>query len=94
MEGGGGWARWGMGIKEGTCDVSDESLESIPEGRPGGLSRLSVQLLISAQVMIPGSRDRAPPRAPDRVWGLIGILCLPPSLLLPSLVHARSLSLK
>ena len=34
---GGRWARWVMGIKEGTCDehwvlhVSDESLNSIPE---------------------------------------------------------------
>ena len=34
MEVGGGWARWGMGIKEGTCDehrvlhLSDESLNS------------------------------------------------------------------
>jgi len=33
----GGWARWVMGIKEGTCDehlvlyVSDESLHSTPE---------------------------------------------------------------
>ena len=32
-----GWAKWVMGIKEGTCDehwvlyVSDESLNSIPE---------------------------------------------------------------
>ena len=38
MEGSGGWARWGMGIKEGTCCdehwvlyVSDESLNSTPE---------------------------------------------------------------
>ena len=38
MEGGGwGWAKWVMGIKEGTCDahwvlyVSDESLNSTPE---------------------------------------------------------------
>ena len=34
---GGGWARWGMGHKEGTCDehwvlyVNDESLNSTPE---------------------------------------------------------------
>ena len=34
---GGRWARWVMGIKEGTCDeqwvlyVSDESLNSTPE---------------------------------------------------------------
>ena len=35
---GGGWARWVMGTKEGTCwnqpwvlDASDESLNSIPE---------------------------------------------------------------
>ena len=33
----GGWASWGMGIKEGACDehwalyVSDESLNSTPE---------------------------------------------------------------
>ena len=38
MEVGGGWARWVMGIKEGTCCeehwvlcVSDESLNSAPE---------------------------------------------------------------
>ena len=34
---GGGWARWVMGIKEGTCDehwelyVNDESMNSTPE---------------------------------------------------------------
>ena len=34
---GGGWARWGMGTEEGTCDehwvlcLSDESLTSTPE---------------------------------------------------------------
>ena len=33
------------------------------EGAPGWLSRLSVRLLISAQVMIPGSWDRAPHQA-------------------------------
>ena len=37
----GGWARWVMGIKEGTCDehgvlyVSDESLNSPPEANIG-----------------------------------------------------------
>ena len=38
MEGGGEWAKWVMGIKEGTCCdehwmlyVSDESLNSTPE---------------------------------------------------------------
>ena len=44
-----------------------------------GLSQLSLQLLISAQVMIPGSwdrvpRDPAPHRAPCWAWSLLGIL--------------------
>ena len=33
-------------------------------GAPGRLSRLSNRLVISAQVVIPGSWDRAPHRAP------------------------------
>lgn len=43
-------------------------------GAPGWYSCLSVRLLLSAQVMISGSRDRAPSQAP---------LSLPRSLLLP-----------
>ena len=44
---------------------------------PGWLSRLSIQLLISAQVMIPGSWDEAQRWAPGWVWGLLEILSLP-----------------
>ena len=39
-------------------------------GVPGVLSGLSIQLLASAQVMIPGSWDRAP------CWALCSVLCL------------------
>ena len=47
-------------------------------GAPGGLSRLSVRLLISAQVVIPGSWDRAPCPALCGVWSLLRILSLLP----------------
>ena len=55
VEADGGWARWGMGIKEGTCDehwvlyVSNESLDSTSEtGVPAWLSQLSVQHPLSS----------------------------------------------
>ena len=59
--------------------------KGLHSGAPGWLNWLSVQLLISAQVVISqfvglslmsGSALRA--------WSLLGILCLPLSLLLPS----------
>ena len=61
-------------------------------GVPGWPSRLSIQLLISAQVMIPGSRDRAPCWALHRARSLLEILFFSPSAPLP-LLHVLSLSL-
>ena len=48
-------------------------------GTPGWLWRLSVQLLISAQVTIPGLRDVAVCQALCWAWSLLKILCLSPS---------------
>ena len=42
-----------------------------PLGEPGWLSTLSVQLLILAQIMMPGSWDGAPHWALRRVWLLL-----------------------
>ena len=44
---------------------------------PRWLSQLSIQLLVFAQVMIPGSWDRAPCQTLGWVWSLLGILSLP-----------------
>ena len=49
-------------------------------GASGWLSRVSVRLLVSAQVMIPGLWDRAPHRALCWAWNLPEILSLSISL--------------
>ena len=48
-------------------------------GAPRWLSRLGVQLLISAQVLIPGSGDQALRRGPCSAWNLLKILSPSPS---------------
>ena len=66
---------------------------------PGCLSQLSIQLLISAQVMISQLVSSSPASGSAlAVQGLLGILSLPLSLPLPCLgaqawVHARSLKI-
>ena len=59
-------------------------LKSWGGGAPGWFSWLSIQLLISAQVMIPGLWDQAPVLDSVQVWSLLKILplSLPPSLCL------------
>ena len=56
-------------------------------GAPGWFSQPSVQLLISAQVMIPGSWDRAPYWSPPWVWSLLKNLPLCAS---SQLIHSLS----
>ena len=60
----------------------------------GWLSWLSVQLLISAWGMIPGSWDWALCWAPCWVWSLLGILSFSPSAPHPTYMLSVSLSLK
>ena len=69
-------------------------------GVPGWLSQLSIRLLISAQVMIPGLWDQSLCWALCCVWSLLRIFPMPLSLpLRPSpsatllLAHAHTLSL-
>ena len=72
-------------------------ISKMQTGVPGWLSRLSVQLLISAQVTIPGLGDRAIHGVPLWVWSTLGILsfALCPSLPLPlSLAYRCSISQK
>ena len=65
-------------------------------GEPGWLSRSSLRLLISAQVMIPGSRDGSSPVSGSRrAWRLLKTLSLPASApLLPAHRLAHSLQNK
>ena len=74
------------------CQLHQEYLLKmhIP-GAPGWLSCLSVQLLISVQVMIPGLWDQALCWALRCMWSLLGILSL--SLSLCSSPNLSSLSL-
>ena len=58
-------------------------------GAPGWLSWLSAWLLISAQVIIPGSWDRALSQAPSWAWSLLKILSFSLNRSFP--MHARSL---
>ena len=64
-------------------------VKEICAGAPGWLSQVSIWLLISVPVMIPGSWDWAPCRASYWVWSLLKILSFPLPLLLP---HTLSLS--
>ena len=67
-------------------------IKTTVRGTPGWLSWLSVQLLISTQVMIPGSWDLAPGWAPS--WACTLLKILSPSLYPPpSLSFSLSLSL-
>ena len=61
---------------------------------PDWLSQLSVGLLISAQVMISGSRDQAPCWTPYWAQSLLKILSLSLPLTLPLLTIVCALSLK
>ena len=63
-------------------------------GAPDWLSQLSIQLSVSAQVMISQFVSLSPASGSVlTAWSLLGILCLPHYLPLPH-VHAQSLSLK
>ena len=59
---------------------TENSFKNIIGGASGWFSQLSISLLILAQVMIPGSWDWAPHRAPHCVWSLLEILPLSCSL--------------
>ena len=76
-------------------DVRGNYLKKTDLGEAVSLSRLSVWLLISAQVMISQSWDRAPPWAPRWTWRLLKIFSLPlcPSPLTRARALSRSLSL-
>ena len=84
---------WGLCTERWKCKHPEEP--KISWGAPAWLSQLNVQLLISGQVMIPGSWDRAPCWAPCWTHGAcVGFslsLCLSSPLML-SLSPALSLS--
>ena len=67
-------------INFNTAPISNKGsfLKKNSLGTHGWLSQLSIRLLISAQVMIPGSWDGALHLAQHRVWRLLKILSLSP----------------
>ena len=74
-------------------DLSDFMLKNWKVGAPGWLSQLSVQLLVSAQVMISWLVDSSLSYSVLTAWSLLGILS--PSVFSPPLFSVYlSLSLK
>ena len=64
-----------------TCHLCTHLIKNTFLGAPGWFSWLSIWLLILAQVMIPGSWDRAQRQALRWVWNLLSLLLLPLSSL-------------
>ena len=90
---------WGPHLKRSTVHAVHVSVKTeqknVNRGRLGGSVRLSIRLLVSAQVVISGLVSSSPTWGVQTVLSLLGVLCLPLSPHLPYLYAlSRALWLK